>query len=116
LCSFALSTFIFGQLDPLNRHFGLLTFLLGFAGVTYFGWLPLYLPELFPTRVRATGQGLSFNSGRILAAAGALSMGQLMTFFDGSYAKAGAVISLMYIFGLVLIWFAPETKGKPLPN
>jgi hypothetical protein len=88
----------------------------GASTAAFYGWLPLYLPELFPTRVRATGQGLSFNSGRILAAVGALSIGQLMTFFDGSYARAGAVISLMYIFGLVLIWFAPETRGKPLPN
>jgi SHS family sialic acid transporter-like MFS transporter len=39
-----------------------------------------------------------------------------MAFFHGSYARACAVVSLMYIFGLVLIWFAPETKGKPLPE
>ena len=45
----------------------------------FYGWLPLYLPELFPTRVRAT-------------------------------------ITLIYILGAVLIWFAPETKGKPLPE
>ena len=93
--------------------------LVGFVGVftaAFYGWLPLYLPELFPTRVRATGQGLSYNFGRILAAVGALSMGRLMAAFDGSYAKAGAVITLIYVLGLVLIWFAPETKDKPLPE
>jgi hypothetical protein len=78
--------------------------------------LPLYLPELFPTRVRATGQGISFNFGRILAAVGALQMGQLMQFYNGSYAKAGAMITLIYIAGLLLIWLAPETKGRPLPE
>jgi hypothetical protein len=78
--------------------------------------LPLYLPELFPTRVRATGQGLSFNFGRIFAAIGALSQGALMQHYDGSYSKAGAVITLIYILGLVLIWLAPETKDKPLPE
>lgn len=93
-----------------------LTFAVGGLTATFYGWLPLYLPELFPTRVRATGQGLSFNAGRILAAVGALQMGALMQTFEGSYAKAGAVISLVYVVGLVIVWFAPETKGKPLPE
>jgi SHS family sialic acid transporter-like MFS transporter len=43
-------------------------------------------------------------------------MGALMQGFHGSYAQAGAVITLVYAAGLVLIWFAPETKGKPLPE
>ena len=103
-------------MHEFGATFLVLTGLVGASTAAFYGWLPLYLPELFPTRVRATGQGLSFNFGRILAAGGALSMGQLMGFFHGSYARAGAVISLMYILGLVLIWFAPETKGKPLPE
>ncbi len=88
----------------------------GFFTAAFYGWLPQYLPELFPTRVRATGQGVAFNSGRILAAVGAWQMGALMMFFDKSYAKAGATIVLVYLVGMVLIWFAPETKGKPLPE
>jgi SHS family sialic acid transporter-like MFS transporter len=82
----------------------------------FYGWLPLYLPELFPTRVRATAQGLAFNTGRVLAAVGALQMGALMQTFHGSYAQAGAVITLVYAAGLILIWFAPETRGQPLPE
>ena len=96
--------------------FPALTFLVGGITAMFFGWLPLYLPELFPTRVRATGQGVAFNAGRIRAAVGALQMGSLMQTFDGSYAKAGAVITLIYVVGLGLIWLAPETKGKPLPE
>ena len=91
----------------------------GFAGLTtasFYGWLPLYLPELFRTRVRATGQGVSYNSGRILAAAGAMAAGQLVAFYNGSYAASGATITLVYLVGMALIWFAPETKGKPLPE
>ena len=45
---------------------------------SFYGWLPLYLPELFPTRIRATGQGFAFNFGRVLAAVGALQSGQLL--------------------------------------
>lgn len=78
--------------------------------------MPLYLPELFPTRVRATAQGVAFNAGRILATVGVLQMGVLMQTFNGSYAKAGAVISLVYVAGMFFIWLLPETKGKPLPE
>lgn len=91
--------------------------LTGFFTASFYGWLPLYLPELFPTRIRATGQGFGYNFGRILAAAGALIKGSLMAdVFRGNYAQAGAVISLIYLAGLVVIWLAPETRGQPLPE
>ena len=53
------------------------TFLIGGCTASFYGWLPLYLPELFSTSMRATGQGFSFNFGRILAAIGALQTGNL---------------------------------------
>ena len=106
---------LFRGVDSYGPLFLTLTFIVGGITATFYGWLPLYLPELFPTRVRATGQGLSFNAGRILAAVGALQMGALMQTFHGSYAQAGAVITLVYVVGLALIWLAPETRGKPLP-
>jgi MFS family permease len=91
--------------------------LTGFFTASFYGWLPLYLPELFPTRVRATGQGFGYNFGRIIAAGGALYMSHLLqNVFHGNYAQAGAVISLIYLAGLVIIWFAPETRGQPLPE
>jgi SHS family sialic acid transporter-like MFS transporter len=91
--------------------------LTGFFTASFYGWLPLYLPELFPTRVRATGQGFGYNFGRIIAAAGALYMSHLLqNVFHGNYLQAGAVISLIYLAGLVVIWFAPETRGQPLPE
>jgi MFS family permease len=90
--------------------------LVGMTTASFYGWLPQYLPELFPTRVRATGQGLAFNFGRILAAVGAWQMGSVLGWFDKSYAKAGATISLIYLLGMLLIRFAPETRGRPLPE
>ena len=57
LGALAVSSWIFGRLDPLHPQFQLFAFLLGFIGITYFGWLPLFLPEFFPTRVRSTGTG-----------------------------------------------------------
>jgi MFS family permease len=88
----------------------------GLTTASFYGWLPLYLPELFPTRLRATGQGFAFNSGRVLAAGGALGSGALLNAFDEDYALMCRVISLVYVLGLLVIWFCPETKGKPLPE
>src|SRR5262249_39284581 len=91
--------------------------LTGFFTASFYGWLPLYLPELFPTRVRATGQGFGYNFGRIIAAGGTLIMSHLLyNVSPGDYAQAGATISLIYLAGLVVIWFAPETRGQPLPE
>ena len=103
-------------MNEFNAQFLALVFLVGGFTAAFYGWLPLYLPELFPTRVRATAQGLSFNFGRILAGIGALQMGALVQNLGGNYAKAGATIILIYILGLFLIWLAPETKGRPLPE
>jgi len=116
LASLGSCAFLFRCVTEYNALFLIMVFVVGGVTAAFYGWLPLYLPELFPTRVRATGQGISYNFGRILAAFGALQMGQLMGYFGGSYAKAGATISLVYVLGMVLIWFAPETKGQPLPE
>jgi SHS family sialic acid transporter-like MFS transporter len=87
----------------------------GLITAAFYGWLPLYLPELFPTAVRATGQGFGFNFGRVLASIGSLQTGALLAAFDNDYAKACSVAAGVYVLGLVLIAFAPETKGKELP-
>jgi MFS family permease len=111
------STILFFQTnDALNARFLATVFLMGALTASFYGWLPLYLPELFRTPVRATGQGFGFNFGRILAAVGVLQTGALMGQFNGSYPKACSVMSLIYLVGMVLIWFAPETHGKPLPE
>ncbi len=116
LLGIAVCSWLFRGFTEFSNSFLGVVFLVGFATAAFYGWLPLYLPELFPTRARATGQGLAFNFGRIRAALGAWQMPALMAFFDKSYPKAGATIVLVYLVGAVLIWFAPETKGKPLPE
>ncbi len=97
----------------------------GIFTASFYGWLPLYLPELFPTRVRATGQGFAFNFGRILAAIGTLQMSSLLGYFktfetyagiQGGYAVACSTLTVIYVVGMAIIWLAPETKGQPLPE
>jgi MFS transporter, SHS family, sialic acid transporter len=116
VASFAICAFTFRTVVLYTAAFLWLAFFMSMATASFYGWFPLYFPELFPTRARATGQGVSYNFGRIFAAVGALTQGQLVATFGGSYARAGAIVTLIYLVGMVLIWFAPETKGKPLPD
>ena len=116
LVSLLSSAFLFRRVDAYGPLFLGMVVLVGGSTAAFFGWLPLYLPELFPTRARATGQGICYNTGRIFAAIGAVQMGLLMRHYEGSYARAGASITLIYAIGMLIIWLAPETKGKPLPE
>jgi MFS family permease len=118
LCVGSLVTsLVFFQLDSYGPVFLAMMFLVGAVTASFYGWLPLYLPELFPTRVRATGQGFAYNFGRILAAIGALQAGVLVQdVFQGSYPDACSTIVLVYLIGVAIVWLAPETQGKPLPE
>lgn len=80
-----------------------------------FAWMTIYLPELFPTRVRGSAISLVFDSSRSIAALGPLLAGWLVSSFGG-IGTAAAMMSLIYVVGLVVTPFAgPETRGKPLP-
>lgn len=87
--------------------------LVGFFTLGITSGFPIYLPELFPTRVRTTGVGFCYNLGRIVTAAGVLVTGALVGFF-GSYAKAASAVSLIYVLGIFVLIFARETRGERL--
>ncbi|MDQ7096512.1 MFS transporter [Desulfosporosinus sp. PR] len=114
LGSFLLAPYIFYNVTNFTMLILLLP-VLGFFNNGIFSGFPIYLAELYPTRLRATGQGFCFNFGRILAATGPLLTGFLVNSF-GSYAKAVAAVSAIYIIGIVALFWAKETKGKPLPD
>lgn len=108
----AINLFIYTQLKPLDALFLPCVFTQGLISTLFFGWLPLYLPEIFPTQVRATGVGISYNFGRFLTAFGVLFAGVLVQLFQGDYARVGAITALVYLLGLPLLLLATETKGK----
>ena len=116
LGSTVLTSGLFLFTAPLQPGFLPMAFAQGFVATLFFGWLPLYLPELFPTKVRATGSGIAYNVGRFATAGGVLAAGTLVTWFGGDFAKVGAVMSLIYSFGMVAIWWAPETANRDLPD
>jgi MFS family permease len=96
-------------------HAVIATPIMGFfaAGVTT--GFAIYFPELFPTAIRATAQGFCFNFARFFSAAGPLLAG-VLTSAHGSFAPAIATIGSVYLIGLIILLFARETKGKPLPE
>jgi MFS family permease len=114
LATLVLNLCIYRFLSPEGAVFLPAVFLLGLVGTMFFGWLPLYLPELFPTSARATGTGVAYNFGRFASAAGVLGAGALMTAFDGDYARVGQTTAAVYGLGMVLILLAPDTSKNPL--
>lgn len=112
--SLGISQYMFLMLTPTHPWFLTWVSILGFVSGIYFGWLPLCVPELFPTHYRATGAGIGFNFGRIVTAMTLFLSGALMALFDSDYAKIGRVTSLLFIVGMVFIWFVPDTSRNQL--
>ena len=100
------------------RSYGVVLLLLpalGFFNNGIFSGFAIYLPELYPTAIRATGAGFCFNAGRALASTGPFLTGYLVQQL-GTFGRAASTVALIYLVGLVLVVFAPETKGRPLPE
>ena len=88
----------------------------GFFVMGGFAIFGLYLPELFPTRVRATGQGICYNVSRAITAIGPLTVAYFGLATFGSLPHAAATTAVAYAVGLVAIWFGPETWRQPLAD
>lgn len=104
-------------LAPHDRLYGY--FFIGLSVFGVFGSFTYYLPELFPTRLRATGSGFCYNFGRFIAAAGPFLVGSIAS--HGANADEEALRVLFWVgvvplVGLLLIPFVLETKGRPLAD
>ena len=118
LAAMGITAFTFWKLNTLGDMFWMIP-LMGFAQLALFGGYAIYLPELFPTRLRSTGTSFCYNVGRIVAAAGPLTLGLLTSnVFHGPDAMryAGITMCSVFLVGLAALPFAPETKGQPLPE
>jgi len=87
----------------------------GFFTLGIWAWAPVWLPEMFPTRLRGTAIGFCFNAPRLLGCIGPLIAGTLVVGLGG-YGPAATIIGLFFIMGFLLAPFMPETKGRPLPG
>ena len=119
LLAMGATAFTFWFLDDVTDIFWMLP-MMGFCQLSLFGGYAIYFPELFPTRLRSTGTSFCYNVGRLVAAFGPLSLGVLAgKVFSGRpepYRYAGVAMCSFFLIGLIVLPFAPETKGKPLPE
>lgn len=114
LGALTVAQYAFWFTTPNDPDFLVWVAVLGFFNGVYFGWLPFFLPELFPTRIRATGAGVTFNFGRILTAITIFLTGAMYNLFQGDYAQIGRATSLIFLLGMIVILFAPDTSKRDL--
>ncbi len=87
----------------------------GFFSLGQYTWMSTWLPELYPTRLRATGVAFSFNAPRFVAFLGPLVAGSLIVELGG-YGLAAVSVGFIYILGFIATPFLPETRGRKLPE
>jgi len=133
--AFAVVAFVFLQLNSARQAFWM-TPMVGFVTLSVFGGYAIYFPEIFPTRLRATGTAICYNVARVFTAAIIVTQAPMKSFFNNLFADAqsgtakffasigaltpfravAVVMCTIYFVGLVALIWAPETKDKPLPT
>jgi MFS family permease len=125
VCAYASTVVTFKYLTQPWQIFVLCP-LMGFFQLSLFAGFAIYLPELFPLRLRSTGTGFCYNVGRFVAASGPFTLGMLQLRLAppgaaaevklAAFRSACCWVSLIYLLALFALPFLPETKGQPLPE
>lgn len=120
LVSFALITYVFLTLDSAAKAYVLLP-IMGFFNLSIMGGFVIYFPEIFPTRFRSTGTAFGYNVARLSAAVvmllgNPIREGLAVLEFAHPFRVGAVVVSCVYFLGLLALFWAPETKGQPLPE
>jgi MFS family permease len=105
--------FVFYRLKTETDVYWMLP-IMGFGTLSCFAGYSIYFPEIFPTRLRGTGVGFCYNTVRYLAAPFPWLLGWLSTMMP--FRTVAIMMCLIYLVGIVALIWAPETKGRPLPE
>jgi MFS family permease len=123
VAAFVSTAGVFFFLEEFHQVFWMIP-IMGFCILSLFAGYAIYFPELFPTHLRSTGTSFCYNVGRFVAASGSALTGLLIAFYantaeTGDAASpmryAGLTMCGIFLLGLFVLPFAPETKGRPLP-
>ncbi len=120
VCAWVVVSGVFLFLDESWHAYAMLPFL-GFVTLSLFGGYSIYFPEIYPTRLRSTGTGFCYNVGRVVAALFILFKIPIRNLFDNlgfaePFRSVSLVLALVYLAGIIVLFWAPETKGTPLPT
>jgi MFS family permease len=118
ILSFLSTVLVFKGMRQFSDIFWMIP-LMGFGQLSVFAVYAIYLPELFPTSLRATGTSFCYNFGRVAAATSPFTVGQITKSLGGNlegFRTAGLWVSLVLLLGLLVLPMLPETKDKPLPE
>ena len=110
---------VFWNLKDFSQIFWMVP-IMGFCQLSLFAGYAIYFPELFPTNLRSTGTSFCYNVGRFVAAVGPAALGLLTSQVYVNHPEpmrpAGVTMCAIFLLGLCVLPFAPETKDKPLPE
>jgi MFS family permease len=113
------TAFVFWNFRTIADVFWMIP-IMGFCQLALFGGYAIYFPELFPTRLRSTGTSFCYNGARFVAATGPTLLGLLTNRVYHDYPEpmryAGVTMCAIFLLGLLVLPFAPETRGQPLPE
>ena len=115
------TAFVYWKMDSPQDAYWMMP-LMGAVQLGPFAGFAIYLPELFPSRLRSTGISFCYNLGRFAAAAGSFYSAILTKDVFGKFALplplrySAMTMCAIFLVGIITVLFAPETKGKPLPE
>jgi MFS family permease len=114
--------FVYWKMDSPTDAYWMMP-LMGAAQLGVFAGFAIYLPELFPSRMRSTGTSFCYNLGRFAAAAGSFYSSYLSASFVAKgyplpepFRYSAMTMCAIFLVGIITLAWAPETKGQPLPE
>ena len=134
ICAAAATIFYFQCFNDKSQVW--MSAVMGFFQLGLFAGFSMYLPELFPLRLRSTGISFCYNVGRFIAALGPLTLGSLQSYLSkqaatlhagegeaiitaaklDAFREAACWVCGIYLLGIIALRWLPETKGQPLPE